>query len=44
LVLGALAVTMIIGAIMGGVSNYQTLRDARDAALSSAETSSAAAN
>jgi hypothetical protein len=40
LVLGALAVTMIIGAIMGGVSNYQTLRDARDAALSSAESSS----
>jgi hypothetical protein len=44
LVLGALAVTMIIGAIMGGVSNYNDLRNARDAALTSSETTSAAAN
>jgi hypothetical protein len=35
LVLGALAVTFIIGAITGGVGNYQALREARDAALSS---------
>ncbi len=39
LVLGALALTLIIGAITGGVSNYQDLRDARDAALSSAASS-----
>jgi hypothetical protein len=37
LILGALAVTLIIGAISGGVGNYQQLRDARDAALSSSE-------
>ena len=37
LVLGALAIAMIIGAISGGVGNYQLLRDARDAALSSSE-------
>ncbi|MEQ1899634.1 MAG: hypothetical protein ABL866_02760 [Devosia sp.] len=37
ILLGALAVTMIIGAISGGVGNYQQLRDARDAALSSSE-------
>ncbi len=36
LVLGVLAIAMIIGAIAGGVGNYQDLRDARDAALSSA--------
>lgn len=35
LVLGAIALTYIIGAMMGGVANYQILRDARDAALSS---------
>ena len=40
LVLGALALTLIIGAITGGVTNYQDLRDARDAALSSAAASS----
>ena len=40
LVLGALALTLIIGAILGGVGNYQDLRDARDAALSSAEAAS----
>ncbi|MEO6394879.1 MAG: hypothetical protein ABIO40_03110 [Devosia sp.] len=37
LLLGALALTMIIGAISGGVSNYQDLREARDAALSSSQ-------
>ncbi|HWA18621.1 MAG TPA: hypothetical protein VG757_06460 [Devosia sp.] len=37
LVLGALAVTFILGAITGGVGNYQQLREARDAALSSSE-------
>ena len=37
LVLGALALTFIIGGIMGGVANYQTLRDARDAASSSSQ-------
>ena len=43
LVLGALALTFIIGGIMGGVANYDELKQARDAALSaSAETSSAA--
>ena len=36
LVLGALALTFIIGGILGGVANYQILRDARDAAMSSA--------
>jgi hypothetical protein len=40
LVLGVLAVAYIVGALMGGVGNYQQLRDARDAAL----TSSAAAS
>jgi hypothetical protein len=35
LVLGALALTYIVGALMGGVANYRDLRDARDAALSS---------
>ena len=39
LVLGALALTFIIGGIMGGVANYQTLRDARDAASSSSQSS-----
>ena len=39
LILGALALTFIIGAISGGVGNYQQLRDARDAALSSSEAS-----
>lgn len=40
LVLGALALTFIIGGIMGGVGNYQQLRDARDAALSSSAAAS----
>lgn len=44
LVLGALALTFIIGAISGGVSNYQQLRDARDTALSSSEAPSSAPN
>ena len=35
LVLGAIALTYIVGALMGGVANYAELRDARDAALSS---------
>jgi hypothetical protein len=38
LVLGVLALVMIIGAIMGGVGNYQTLREA--ASSSSAPSSS----
>ena len=37
LVLGALALTYIIGALLGGVANYRDLREARDAALSSSE-------
>jgi hypothetical protein len=37
LVLGAIAVTYIVGALMGGVANYQELRNARDAALTSSE-------
>ena len=37
LALGALAIIMIVGALMGGVANLQILRDARDAALSSAQ-------
>ena len=41
LALGALALTFIIGALMGGVSNYQQLRDARDAGLSIAAPPSA---
>ena len=40
LVLGALALTYIIGALMGGVANYRDLREARDAALSSSAPSS----
>ena len=42
LVLGALALTFIIGGILGGVANYDALKQARDDALSSpAATSSA---
>jgi hypothetical protein len=37
LVLGALALTYIIGALMGGVANYRDLREARDAAQSSSQ-------
>ncbi|MEO7221844.1 MAG: hypothetical protein ABIY37_05170 [Devosia sp.] len=37
LALGAIAVTYIVGALMGGVSNYAQLRDARDAAVSSSQ-------
>lgn len=40
LVLGAIALTFIIGGIMGGVANYQELREARDAASSEAAASS----
>ena len=39
LFLGALAITYIVGALMGGVSNYNDLRNARDAALSEAASS-----
>ena len=35
LVLGALALTFIIGGIMGGVANYDELKQSRDGALSS---------
>lgn len=35
LVLGVLAVAMIIGALTGGVGNYQALREANQAATSS---------
>jgi len=35
LVLGALALTFIIGAITGGVANYDLLKQARNEALSS---------
>jgi hypothetical protein len=37
LLLGLLAIVSIAGGIMGGVSNYNDLRSARDAALSSSE-------
>lgn len=42
LVLGALALTFIIGGIMGGVANYDTLKQARDDTMASpaAESSS----
>jgi hypothetical protein len=41
LVLGALALVMIVGAIMGGVGNYQELREStQDASSSAAATSS----
>jgi hypothetical protein len=40
LVLGALAVTFIIGAITGGVGNYQTLREAASSAREDASSSS----
>ena len=40
LVLGALALTFIIGGILGGVANYDVLKQARDDALSSAAVSS----
>jgi hypothetical protein len=44
LVLGAIAVTYIVGALMGGVANYNDLRNARDAAVSSSEAAASAAN
>ena len=44
LVLGALALTFIIGGILGGVANYQVLRDARDAAVSSSEAAASSAS
>lgn len=40
LVLGAIALTYIIGALMGGVANYNYLKLARDAASSEAATAS----
>jgi hypothetical protein len=42
LVLGALALVMIIGAIAGGVGNYQALREANQASSSAAASSSSA--
>lgn len=42
LVLGALALAMIIGAITGGVGNYQALREANQASSSAAASSSSA--
>ena len=41
LVLGVLALVMIIGAIAGGVGNYQALREANQASSSAASASSA---
>ena len=41
LVLGVLALVMIIGAIAGGVGNYQALREANRASSSAASASSA---
>jgi hypothetical protein len=43
LVLGALALTFIIGGITGGVANYNELKQARDEALSSSAATSSAA-
>ena len=40
LLLGALAITYIVGALMGGVENYDELKKARDASMVS-EASSA---
>ena len=40
LVLGVLALVMIIGAIAGGVGNYQALREANQDAVSSASSAS----
>ncbi|OJX53048.1 hypothetical protein [Devosia sp. 66-22] len=40
LVLGAIALTYIIGALMGGVANYNDLKLARDAASSEAAAAS----
>lgn len=40
LLLGAIALTYIIGALMGGVANYNDLKLARDAASSEAATAS----
>jgi hypothetical protein len=42
LVLGALALTFIIGGIMGGVANYDALKQSRDDALSSTAATSSA--
>jgi hypothetical protein len=44
LVLGALALTFIIGGIMGGVGNYDLLKQARDESLSSSAAASSAPN
>jgi len=41
LVLGVLALMMIIGAIAGGVGNYQALREANQTSSSAASASSA---
>ncbi|MEP7240742.1 MAG: pilus assembly protein TadG-related protein [Devosia sp.] len=41
LVLGALALVLIVGAILGGVGNYQALRESASSAASAASSSSA---
>jgi hypothetical protein len=41
LVLGVLALVMILGAIAGGVGNYQALREANQASSSAASSSAA---
>jgi hypothetical protein len=41
LVLGVLAIVMIAGALMGGVGNYQALREAEQATSSAPSSSSA---
>ena len=43
LVLGAIALTYIIGALLGGVENYDLLKQARNDALSSTEAAAAPA-
>jgi hypothetical protein len=43
LVLGALALTFIIGGIMGGVANYDALKQSRDDALSSSAAAASSA-
>ena len=42
LVFGALAIVYIVGALLGGVGNYQQLREAAQGASSSAPSSSVA--
>jgi hypothetical protein len=44
LVLGALAIVMIVGAILGGVGNYQELKEAASSAQASAPSSGSASS